>query len=218
MCFSATASFVTAGMTSVVGIVSLNRVKDRRELPLAATPLLFAFQQCVEGLLWLDLPLAPGGAAAHGLTFLFLFFAEVLWPVYASIAVLLIEPDQRRRRLMLVCFAIGVGVSAQMLWSIATRPYGAVILEDHIVYLTGYTPSFAFGLAYLAATGLPLMLSSHRTVLVLGAIILVGSAVAFVFYWEGFTSVWCFFAAAASLVILGHFEWSRRLRLRLVGI
>ena len=218
MCFSATASFVTAGMTAAVGIVSLNRVNDRREAPLAATPLLFALQQSVEGLLWLDLPLSPDGAAATGLTFLFLFFANVLWPVYASIAVLLIEPDHRRRRLMLACLAIGAGVSAQMLWSIVTRPYGAVILEDHIVYLTGYTPSVALGLAYLAATGLPLMLSSHRTVVVLGSIILVGSATAFFFYWEGFVSVWCFFAAAASLVILGHFEWSRRLRLGLVGI
>ena len=216
MCFSATASFVTAGVTAVIGVVSLNRVNDKREAPLAATPLLFAFQQCVEGLLWLQLPLAPDSAAVQGLTFLFLFFADVLWPVYCSIAVLLIEPDHRRRRLMLVCLAIGAGVSAQMLWSIATRPYGAVILEDHIVYLAGYTPSVALGLAYLAATGLPLMLSSHRTVLVLGAIILVGSATAFFFYWEGFVSVWCFFAAAASMVILGHFERAYRLRLGLV--
>lgn len=218
MCFSATASFVTAGVTAVIGVVSLNRVKDKREAPLAATPLLFAFQQCVEGLLWLELPLMPDGMAASGLVFLFLFFADVLWPVYCAIAVLLIEPDQRRRRLMLVCLAIGAGVSAQMLWSIVTRPYGAVVLEDHIVYLAGYTPSVALGLAYLAATGLPLMLSSHRTVVVLGSIILVGSATAFFFYWEGFTSVWCFFAAAASVVILGHFERARRLHLRLVRI
>ena len=215
MCFSATASFVTAAVTSVIGVVSLNRVTDRREMPLAATPLLFAFQQCIEGLLWLQLPLSPDGMAASGLTFLFLFFADVLWPVYCSVAVLLIEPDPRRRRLILVCLAIGAGVSAQMLWSIVTRPYGAVLLEDHIVYLAGYTPSVALGLAYLAATGLPLMLSSHRTVVVLGSIILIGSATAFFFYWEGFTSVWCFFAAAASVVILGHFEQSRRLRLGL---
>lgn len=215
MCFSATASFVTAGVTAVIGVVCLSRVTDKRDVPLAATPLLFAFQQCVEGLLWLELPLAPDGMAAQGLTFLFLFFADVLWPVYCSVAVLLIEPDQRRRRLMLVCLAIGAGVSAQMLWSIVTRPYGAVILEDHIVYLAGYTPSVALGLAYLAATGLPLMLSSHRTVLALGAIILSGSAIAFFFYWQGFVSVWCFFAAAASLVILGHFERASRLRLAL---
>lgn len=217
MCFSATASFVTAGMTAVVGIATLGRVNEPREAPLAATPLLFALQQGIEGLLWLDLPLAPQGPVASGLTFFFLFFANVFWPVYAPTAAWLIETDARRRQFMLVCLAIGVGVGAQMLWSIVTRPYGAVVLEGHIVYLTGYTPSVALGLAYLAATGLPLVLSSHRTVVALGAVILVGSAVAFAFYWQAFVSVWCFFAAAASLVILGHFEWSRRQRLRLAS-
>ena len=33
------------------------------------------------------------------------------------------------------------------------------------------------------------------------------------FYWEAFVSIWCFFAAAASVVILCHFEWERRQRL-----
>ena len=45
MCFSASASFVTAGITGAIGIVALTRVKGPREVPLAATPLLFAFQQ-----------------------------------------------------------------------------------------------------------------------------------------------------------------------------
>ena len=60
--------------------------------------------------------------------------------------------------------------------------------------------------SYLIATSLPLFLSSQRTILMLGAIILVGSAVAYVSYWEVFVSVGCFFAATASIVILCHFE------------
>ena len=67
-------------------------------------------------------------------------------------------------------------------------------------------------MAYLAATGLPLLLSSQRTVVVLGAIVLAGLVIAYAFYWEAFVSVWCFFAAAASVVILCHLEWSRRQR------
>jgi hypothetical protein len=47
--------------------------------------------------------------------------------------------------------------------------------------------------------------------------VLAGSALAYVFYWEAFVSVWCFFAAAASVVILLHFERSRRARLRRAG-
>jgi hypothetical protein len=218
MCFSAAASFVTAGTTGVIGIISLTRVNERRELPLAATPILFALQQSVEGLLWLDLPLAPDGAITTGLTFIFLFFSEVFWPVYAPIAVLLIEPSEQRRRIIVFCAAVGVGVGLYLLWWILTQPYGAVILEGHIVYVTGQKHSDAVALSYLAATSLPLVLSSRRTVVALGAIILVGSVVAYVSYWEALVSAWCFFAAAASIVILGHFEWSRRQRLRSASI
>ena len=210
MCFSPTASFTAAGLTAVVGFVSLSRVSSPREIPLAATPLLFALQQALEGTLWIDLPLAPGGSVATGLTLLFLFFAEVFWPIYAPIAALLIEPSWPRRRLMLLCLAVGVGIGARFLWWILAHPHGAVILEGHIVYVTEYPFSEPVALAYLAATGLPFVLSSHRTVVALGSAILVGSVVAYVSYWEAFVSVWCFFAAAASVLILGHFEWSRR--------
>jgi hypothetical protein len=216
MCFSATASFVTAGITGVIGIVSLTRARPR-EWPLAATPLLFAAQQGVEGLLWLVLPLAPEGAPegalARGLTFAFLLFAEMLWPVYAPVAVLLIEPDAWRRRLMLLCLALGAGVAGYLGWRVLLGPHGAAIMDDHIVYVTAYRHSDAVGLAYLAATALPLLLSSRRTVAVVGGIVLVGSAVAYATYWEAFVSVWCFFAAAASAVILCHFVWLRRQRL-----
>ena len=217
MCFSATASFVTAGVTGAIGIVAVSRVTEKRELPLAATPILFAAQQGVEGLLWLNLPLAPDGSTSTGLTFLFLLFADVLWPVYAPIAVWLVEPNETRRRLMLVCLAVGVGVGVYFRWGILARLHGAVVLDGHIVYLTEHGPADLLALSYLAATSLPLFLSSQRTLVALGIVILGGSAVAYVSYWEAFVSVWCFFAAAASVVILGHFERTREQRLRIAG-
>src|SRR5689334_7720600 len=212
MCFSATASFVTAGITGAIGIVALTRVKGPREVPLAATPLLFAVQQCIEGLLWLSLPLAPDGSLSAALTVLYLFFAEAFWPLYAPIAVWLIEPNEYRRHLIVLCLGVGASISAYLLWWILVHPHFATISDGHIVYVTEYRHSDAVGTAYLAATGLPLLLSSQRSVVVLGAIVLVGLIVAYAFYWEAFVSVWCFFAAAASVAILCHFEWSRRSR------
>lgn len=178
---------------------------------------LFALQQGIEGLLWLYLPAAPEGPIATGLTLLYLFFAEVFWPVYVPIAVLLVEPKGRRRRLMLFCLAIGVGVGAYLQGWILTHPHSAVMLGDHIVYVTGYRASAIMSLSYVAATGLPPVLSSQRTVVVLGAIILLGSVIAYAFYREAFVSLWCLFAAAASMVILGHLELSHRRRLRTAG-
>jgi hypothetical protein len=142
----------------------------------------------------------------------------VFWPVYAPIAVWLIEPSERRRLLMLLCLPAGIAVGAYLLWPILTRPHSAIILDGHIVYVTEHRHSDVVGLSYLAATSLPLILSSRRAMVALGAIILVGCAAAYVFYWEAFVSVWCFFAAAASVVILCHFEWSRRQRLRVASL
>ena len=138
MCFSAPASFVTAGITGAIGIVALTRVGEPRELPLAATPLLFALQQSIEGLLWLNLPLAPDGSLSTALTLLYLIFAEAFWPLYVPIAVWLIEPSERRRLLMVVCLGVGAGVGAYLLWGIFSHPHLATILDSHIVYATGY--------------------------------------------------------------------------------
>lgn len=217
MCFSASASFITAGITGTIGLVVLSRVSDPRELPLAATPLIFAVHQGIEGLLWLNLPSASDGSLSKALTFLYLFFAEAFWPVYAPIAVWLIEPNEMRRRLMAVCLVIGAGVGVYLLWWLLGHPYVATIVDGHIVYAAAYRQPAAVGVAYLAAVGLPLLLSSQRTVVVLGAIVLAGLLVAYAFYWEAFVSVWCFFAAAASTAILYHFEWSHRSRLRTSG-
>ena len=213
MCFSATASFVTAGVAGASGLAALARAHEPREWPLAAMPILFALQQTVEGFLWLSLPSAADGAIATNLTFAFQFFALVFWPVFAPAAAWLIEPHERRRRLMFVCIVVGAGVGAYLFWSILNRPH-ELIVDGHIVYATANAHSKATATAYLAATGLPLLLSSRRWVFALGVIVTIGSAVAFAFYWQAFVSVWCFFAAAASVVILFHFERAHRARMK----
>jgi hypothetical protein len=116
---------------------------------------------------------------------------------------------------MVVCLGVGAGVAAYLLWSILGHAHLATISGGHIVYVAEYRHSDLVGAAYLAATGLPLLLSSQRSVVVLGAIVLVGLIIAYAFYWEAFVSVWCFFAAAASVAILCHFEWLRRSSLRM---
>src|SRR5579863_7518144 len=110
MCFSATASFVAAGVIGGMGIAAVIRAKEPRELPLAVIPILFAVQQGIEGLLWLYLPTAPEDSTSTFLTYAFLLFAEVLWPVYAPMTAWIIEPEPRRRRLMVLCVVIGLGV------------------------------------------------------------------------------------------------------------
>lgn len=210
MCFSATASFIAAGVTGAVGAAVVSRVSRRSELPLAAIPLFFAVQQAVEGLLWLTLPVAPEGAASSALTWLFILFAKVFWPFYAPLAVLLVEPEQLRRRVLTIfCFA-GAGIALFFLGSILSNTHSAHILGGHIVYSSEPHLPRMVGLAYLVTTGIAPMVSSHRAVQLLGLIVTAGSVLTYLYYWQAFVSVWCFFAAAGSVVILAHFVQARR--------
>lgn len=210
MCFSATASFIAFGVTGAIGLASVSRIRSSNELPLAAIPLVFASQQGIEGLLWLTLPVAPGGPASSLLTTLFLIMAKVFWPAYAPLAVLLVEPDPIRRRLLMACIAAGVGTAAYFFGSILSSPHAAFIQGGHIVYSSIPDLPVIIGLLYLASTGIAAVLSSRPAVTLFGAIVLTGSILTYLFYWEAFTSIWCFFAAAGSAVIFAHFEHARR--------
>ena len=132
MCFSATASFVTAAVTGAAGAAALSRAEEKRELPLATVPIFFAIQQAIEGLLWLMLPVAPASAEASCLTDGFLGFALVIWPAYAPLVAWLIEPDARRKRLILYFVVAGFGVSLYMLWTLWIGDHGASIADQRL--------------------------------------------------------------------------------------
>lgn len=212
MCFSATASFVTAGAMVAAGAVTLRRVERREDLLLAALPLFFAAQQATEGMLWLALPVMPDQPVSTWLTLTFLVFAKLFWPIIAPLAVLLAEPEPWRRRAMAACLAFGVAVALFFLWSFAVDSHASHIVGAHIVYSQTRSTPVIVGLAYLLATGVTPALSSHRYLKRFAAIVIAGSLVSFLFYWEAFVSVWCFFATAVSVVLVLHFERARAAR------
>jgi hypothetical protein len=111
---------------------------------------------------------------------------------------------------MAACAVIGAAVAGHYLWSMDVYPPAASIRAGHIVYTGEPRISLATGVSYLIATAGALLLSSRRAVALLGAIVLAGSVIAYLFYWEAFASVWCFFAAAGSAVLVVHFERLRR--------
>ena len=209
MCFSASASFLTAAVTGAAGIYALRRTQSAREVPLAAMPLFFAVQQTIEGALWLTLPSASCTQVCLTLTGTFLIFALVFWPVFAPFATFAIEDDPRRQRAILACLVIGAAVSVYLATILLGYEHQAVLNAGHIIYDSQPPPHSAIGIPYLLATGLSLALSSHRAVNLLSLIVVVGSVLAWFAYWDAFVSVWCFFAAGASAVVAVHFERAR---------
>ena len=203
MCFSATASFVMAGVAGATGIACLRIVQRRREILLGAFPLLFAVQQAVEGGVWMSLRGSSAGACA--LTATFVLFAEVLWPLLVPIALILVESSAWRKRLMQGLFILGSLLAAYLLFKMWQSPYASFAATLHIRYENGLDYPYAIYPVYLMVTCGPFLLSTHLALRQLGVVLLGGFLVAAYFYWYTFVSVWCFFAAGASILVYRHF-------------
>ena len=214
MCFSATASFTAAAVVGSIGIATLWKAAGRRDyavLPIAAFPALFAAQQGLEGLLWLDLARSEPSACRTVLVHGFLGYAQVFWPVFAPLAVWLIEPSPWRRRLMLLCLAVGVVLATYLLATMIAHPYTASVVKEHIRYSSvvqehirysnGVRYPTGIEVPYVLAAAVSLLLSSHWSIRLLALVILAGFAVAKISFRLSYISVWCFFGAAASVLI-----------------
>jgi hypothetical protein len=205
MCFSATASFSAAAGLSGLGVLTMKSARSRQELPFAAIPFLFAVQQLIEGVLWTSFHGdAPG--LTRAMTLAYLFFSHVLWPVFVPVAVMLIEPSSSRRRDLFILVGAGVAVSAWLAYQTLTHGVESHPEGRHIEYALPLALGVGTTVLYVLSTVASLVLSSHRTVRVFGALTLLAFVVTYAFYSHWWVSVWCFFAALLSAVVLLHFR------------
>src|ERR1700761_5217214 len=135
MCFSAAANFVGSGVLGAVGVVTLTKVKHRRELLFAALPTLFAIHQFIEGFVWLGLDGTLSPAVTHDMGAAYMLYAQELLPFLLPLAVLLFEPDGRSRRRMLPFLGLGVATGLYILWGLAAYPTQIYVREHSIVYV-----------------------------------------------------------------------------------
>lgn len=203
MCFSATASFSAGAFLLGVSVLSLRAARRPRELPLAAIPLLFAIQQLTEGVIWLTFRYeAPLLNAV--MTHVYSFFSHVLWPVFVPVAVLLIEPPGWRRTALAAIAAAGLAVGAYLMYTLVNFTVVARPTGQHIEYVSPHFYAAAVMVLYLLSTCIGPILSTHRMVRVFGVLALLSFASVYYFYATWFISVWCFFAALLSVIILVH--------------
>lgn len=203
MCFSATASLSAATLLAAIGTVAIARCPLGKMLPYAAIPLLFAVQQAAEGLLWLALAQDMPALASH-MSQAFNFFAHVIWPAYIPLAVLLLEP-QPWRKTQLACLALaGAALAAYYLVRMLLVPIAAVPSAGHIEYrMTHYFAQTGVALYALTTAG-ALLSSSWSWVRLFGLLVLLAFALTWWAFASWLVSVWCFFAALLSLVVLAH--------------
>jgi len=212
VCFSAAANFTGSGILGTIGVLTLTRVKHRRELLFASLPTLFAIHQSTEGFVWLGLDGVLSSTVTHGMAAAFMLYAQGLLPFLAPLSVLLFEPDVRSRRRMLPFLVIGCLTALYTLWALIAYPTQTFIKNNSIVYINPATNNTIIAILYVVATCGSLLFSKVKDMVIFGlanlAILLVVMAVKR----YAFTSLWCAYAAVASLIILAYFWKSHRQR------
>ena len=205
MCFSATANFVGSGVLGAIGVVTLTKVKHRRELLFAALPVLFAIHQFIEGFVWLGLDGILSPAVTHDMGAAFMLYAQGLLPFLLPLSVLLFEPDGKSRRQMLPFLILGGATTLYILWALTAFPTQVYIRENSIVYINQATNNITVAVLYVIATCGSLFFSKIRMMVVFGAANLAILLVVMEVKRYAFTSLWCAYAAIASLIILAYF-------------
>jgi hypothetical protein len=205
MCFSATANFVGSAVLGAVGAVTLVKVKHRRELLFAALPILFAIHQFIEGFVWLGLDGILSSAVAHDMGAAFMLYAQGLLPFLLPLSVLLFEPDGKSRRRMVPFVVLGGATTLYILWALTAFPLQLYIRSNSIVYINQATNNTAVAILYVIATCGSLFFSKIRMMVASGAANLAILLIVMEVKRYAFTSLWCAYAAVASIIILVYF-------------
>ena len=122
MCFSATANFVGSGVLGAIGVVTLTKVKHKRELLFASLPRCLRCTSLSKGFVWLGLDGILSPEVTHNMGAAFVLYAQGLLPFVMPLSVLLFEPDMKSRRRMLPFLAIGTVTTLYMLWALVAYP------------------------------------------------------------------------------------------------
>lgn len=204
MCFSAGASFGSSAILCGVGMLALRKTTSNSQIMFAAIPLIFSLQQFTEGLVWLSLTNPAFSAWTASSIRAFLFFAQVLWPLWAPLAVLTLEKDVSRKKILRGLVATGLVVSLYLAYHLVMAPVHAQITSHHIRYDQDFPLARLWfsGLFYFLPTVVPTLISSIKNMWIMGLSAMLSYILTQLYYPEYLTSVWCFFAAIISIEIL----------------
>ncbi|WP_147212934.1 DUF6629 family protein, partial [Nocardioides szechwanensis] len=206
MCFSMEADLVAGAVLLPIGVLSLSHVREPREVPLAALPLLLGVHQLVEAVVWAGVDGSVSSDLAHLAALVYVVIALPLLPTLFPLAVWLIETSSRRR-LVVPFLAVGVVVSAYMGLRLWQNGLDVVAHDFGLEYRVGLGFQELWTGAYVVATMGACVVSSYRTVVAFGVLNLIGLTIVGLAYAQAFASLWCVYAALVSVLILVHMVW-----------
>jgi hypothetical protein len=209
VCFSAEADLIAGVVVTAAGVDALRHVRHRREVALAALPLVFGVHQLVGVPVWLGVDGRGSPGLGQSAAWWYLLIAFGLVPWFVPWAVRRQETDLERRRLMGRLVVLGSVVAVALTIPLMVGP---VEVTDGGHYLAYAVPLVGGGLLtvlYVVATCGTLLLSSDRVLVVWGLVNLVVVSVLAVLLTSGVISLWCVWAAVTSVGIAVHLRRPR---------
>ena len=220
MCFSASASFTASAVLMPLGLYSAHIARSNNQhhfVPLALTPFFFGVQQLVEGLEWTGID----NGKVEPLTSLaglgFLFFAYCFWMIWIPWSAWSISCStdghglqHRLRWVAIVSTVLGISFYLPVLFNPpALQP--AVHSNGRLLYDISNLHSIVHNfistepvgeLVYWGFIVLPLLAVADRAVKLFGVMIVVSIVLTWLTYSATFNSVWCFYCAVLSIMVL----------------
>jgi hypothetical protein len=175
-------------------------------------PCLFALHEFVEGFVWLGLNGTLSPQVAHNAGAAYVLYAQGLLPFLLPFAVFLIEPTKRQRRRMLGFVILGGLLSLYLMWGLIAYPVEISMQAHSILYVNVITTTTLVAMLYVVATCGSLFFSGFRPLVELAWANLIGLLVVMLVKRYAFTSVWCAYAAAVSVIIYFFFRRTRTRR------
>ncbi len=117
----------------------------------------------------------------------------------------MIEPIIWRRKVLAGIALAGAAVGLYLLYFLFTLPIVAQVQGRHIDYVSPHFYIVIVMILYILGTCISSLFSSHPWVRLFGVASFLSFAEAGAFYKAWFISVWCFFAAVLSGIVLVYF-------------
>ena len=209
MCFSASASFTVSAILIPTGIYCLTeaRKRDERYFAIANLPLFFGIQQGFEGFVWLNI-LSENTIAITNFALCFLFFSHFFWLFWIPYSAFSLEDNPLLKNILKILTITGFIYGGVLYFPLLIYKtwLRIEVINNSIHYMTYYffnsmTPhNFSFYL-YALLMILPLIISSRKTLNILGIFVTLAALVSYFYFYYAFTSVWCFMAALISIYL-----------------
>ena len=202
MCFTAGVSFAVGTSLLGPGYYSISRAKSRGMLLFACTPIVFSFHQIAEGFLWLSLKNPDFASWYKPALYGYSFISQPIWPIWAPLTLWLMETDKRRKKILNYFLILGIASSLYMFFCLINYDISAVAEKGHIRYIRDFPYLNIMRPVNFVTMAVTPFLSTLRYTKLLAAAMMGSLILTYFFFTNYLISVWCFFAAILSLLVI----------------